>query len=329
MQSATRYRRPGPGDERRSSSRLLSPAVTRYLEVSADIARQVDAGGYQPDAELPSIRSLAREQGTTAATVNRAYRHLAAHGVVAIGARRRARVAPDGVLAARRLLGTQRVFRLSRSDDPALDLVLRQAGPAVRTVGERGSFPALAALSQGTADGAAIHLLHHSGHYNSPFAATLLRGREPTLIRLWRREQGLLVPGGNPEGIRGPGDLEGRRVARRGFGSGSRVLADRLLIDAGLEPDTVPGPDVASHLEVGLAVATGQADAGFAVRSVAVDLGLSFVPLHWERFDLVLPGAALAAAGPLLDAVRAAAVRTAIAALDGYDPAGAGTVEAV
>ena len=99
--------------------------------------------------------------------------------MIAQSNRRRARLAPDAALAARRLLAAGREFRLAGSDDPALDVVLREAGRAVITVGTRGSFHGLTALWQGTADGAAIHLLHRSGVYNAPYAAALLRGRQP------------------------------------------------------------------------------------------------------------------------------------------------------
>ena len=79
--------------------------------------------------------------------------------------------------------------------------MLREAGSAVVTVGTRGSFQGLTALWRGIAEGAAIHLLHHSGVYNAPYASALLRGRQPTLIHLWRREQGLLIAPGNRKQI--------------------------------------------------------------------------------------------------------------------------------
>ena len=152
------------------------------------------------------FRVLAAERGTTPSTVSHAYRRLAQAGVIILGERRRATVAADGEFAAKRLLGSERPFRLAGSDDPALDVVLRRAGKSVVSVGTRGSFQGLTALWRGTADGAAIHLLHRSGVYNAPFARALLRDRQPCLIHLWRREKGLLVPPGNPRRITGPGD---------------------------------------------------------------------------------------------------------------------------
>jgi molybdate-binding protein len=304
-------------------------AVTRYLDIAHAIAARVDNGELASGAELPSVRDLARQHHTTASTTNRAYRHLADAGVISLSGRRRARVEPDARLAARRVLGTEREFRLAGSDDPALDIVVRHAGGAITTVGTRGSFQGLTALWRGTADGAAIHLLHHSGEYNAPYAAALLRGRDPTLIHLWRREQGLVVAPGNPDNITNASDLRNVRVAKREFGAGTRVLLDRMLQDADIPPDSVPGPETASHLEVALAVASGVAAAGIGLRAAAAALDLDFIPLVWEQYDIVLRGRALGAAEPLITTLRDAVIRQRIDELGGYDTSRAGEIQPV
>jgi molybdate-binding protein len=310
-------------------ARVQSAAVTRYSDIARAIAARVDRGELCPGAELPSIRELSRQENTTASTVARAYDHLARAGVIVQGGRRRARIEAEGPLAARRLLGAKREFRLAGSDDPALDLVLRHAGGAVVVVGARGSFQGLTALWRGTADGAAIHLLHHSGTYNVPYASALLRGRQPTLIHLWRREQGLLVAPGNQHKIASARDLRNVRVAKREFGAGTRVLLDRMLQDAGIPPHSVPGPETASHLEVALAVASGVAAAGLGVRAAATALDLDFIPLVWEQYDVVLSGAALAAAEPLIVALRDPDLCRAIDDLGGYDTTDSGRLESL
>ncbi|MBA3743740.1 substrate-binding domain-containing protein [Sporichthya sp.] len=303
--------------------------MTRYLDISTDLAEKVRARRLRPGAELPAVRVYAAELGATASTISRAYRHLAQAGVVVIEARRRARIAPDGYLAALHLLHGERVFRLAGSDDPGLQLLLGSAGRSVVLAAARASFPALRLLAAGEADGAAIHLRHHTGEYNAPFAQSLLRDRDPHLLRLWRREQGLLLPRGNPQGIRGPADLAGRRMAKREHGAGSRVLLDQLMLDAGLTPESAAGVEFHSHLEVALAVASGVVDAGLAVRAAAVDLDLEFLPLAWEHYDLVMPGDVLGAAEPLIRAARMPQVQASIAALPGYDPADLGSLEAL
>jgi putative molybdopterin biosynthesis protein len=302
--------------------------MAAYLRVSDAIAECVASGALSPGDRLPSVREAARRYETAPATVTRAYRRLAEAGVIdAITEGRRSRVATGGYLAARRLTGQAAgtgLLRLGGSDDPALDLVLREAGDGrIVTVGERGSFHGLTGLWRGSADAAAIHLRHHSGEYNSPFARTLLRGRHPVLIHLWRREQGLLAPQGCPARVAG---LRGLRVARRRFGTGTRVLLDRLLADADVPAAAVTGPEAATHLEVGMAVAAGQADAGLGVRAAATLLGLDFTPVTWEDFDIALSADALDDAQPLIAALQRETVRSTVEALGGYDLSASGMV---
>ena len=205
--------------------------MSRYAEIADDLARSVRDGALRPGAELPPVREGAERYATTASTITRAYRRLADAGVISLGDRRRANVAADGALAAARLLDGDRVFRLAGSDDPALLLALERAGPRIELVpGTRDSFHGLRALARGDADGAAVHLRHRSGEYNAPFARALLEGRDPHVLHLWRREQGLIVPSGNPAGVTAPADLVKLRVAKRGGGAGTRVLLDQLLI---------------------------------------------------------------------------------------------------
>ncbi len=324
---ATRARLPGPVSRERRASHLESSGVTRYLEVSAEIAQRVRSGDLPPGATLPAVRTHASERDTTATTISRAYRYLAEGGVIILAARRRARVAPDGAIAASRLLEAERVFRLAGSDDPALQIVLDHVGPAVVPVGTRQSFQGLRALARDMVDGAAIHLRHLSGSYNAPFARALLRHRRPHLLHLWRREQGLLVPRGNPRGATTPADLVRLRVAKREIGAGTRVLLDQLLAAAGIASDDVAGLELHSHLEVALAVASGIADAGLGLRAAATDLDLDFIPLTWESYDIALAGDALGAARPLTTALHDPRIQASITTLGGYDLAAAGTLE--
>jgi molybdate-binding protein len=301
--------------------------MARYLQVSNEIASDIASGVLGPGEELPSVRDAAHRYKTTGSTIGRAYRHLADAGVIEITDRRRSRVAARGELAARQLLAGHPALRLAGSDDPGLDIALRRTGTSVTTTGARGSFHGLTSIWRGTADAAAIHLQHRSGGHNTPFARTLLRGRRPAIIHLWRREQGLLTPEGNPGHISGPGDLRALRVARRQFGAGTRVLLDRLLTEAGIAPVSVTGLEAESHLEVAMAVASGQADTGLGVRAAATALDLGFIPVAWEEFDIVLAGDALPAAEPLICALRDPGVQSSITELGGYDISRAGSVE--
>ncbi len=42
------------------------------------------------------------------------------------------------------------------------------------------------------------------------------------------------------------------------------------------------------HLDVGLEILAGRADAGPCIRAVAGLLDLDFIPLRWERYDLMI-----------------------------------------
>jgi molybdate-binding protein len=301
--------------------------MARYLQVSQEIASDIASGVLGAGDELLSIRDAADRYKTTGSTIGRAYRYLADAGAIEVADRRRSRVAAGGGAAARRLLGGHPALRLAGSDDPGLDIVLRHSGASVVTVGARGSFHGLTRIWRGTADAAAIHLRHRSGGHNRPFARTLLRGRRPAIIHLWRREQGLLTPPGNPGHITEPGDLRALQIARRPFGTGTRVLLDRLLTEAGIALASATGPEAASHLEVAMSVASGQADTGLGVRAAATALDLGFVPVTWEDFDIVLSGDTLPAAEPLIAALRTPSIQSSIAALGGYDLSRAGSVE--
>jgi molybdate-binding protein len=300
--------------------------MPRYHDLTSKLARRIASAELAPGAALPSVRDLAASEGTTATTVARAYRELADAGAIVVEPRRAARVGPRGELAARALLREGATFRLAGSDDPALSLLMAGVPEAVAPVGASGSYRGLAALWSGRADGASVHLRHRSGEYNVPFARAVLAGRDPVLVHLWRREQGLLLPAGNARGVGRLTDLAGLRVARRPTGTGTRTLLDRLLLDDGLDPDAISGPTVELHLDVALAVATGEADAGLGLRSAATPLGLDFVALSWEPFQVATTRAESGGVRPLLDALGDPAVTERVAALGGYDLDGAGEV---
>lgn len=300
--------------------------MSRHDELTRKLATLVIDGELVPGSALPSVRRLATDEQSSPATVQRAYAALARAGVVVLAERRGARVAPGGELAARRLLRAGAAFRLAGSDDPALALLLAEAGDAIVMVGASGSFRGLTALWRNDADGAALHLRHRDGTYNAPFARALLAGRDPVLVHLWRRDQGLIVAAGNPLGLADAADLQDVRVARRPRGTGTRTLLDRLVLEAGGEPTAIAGPEVELHLDVAVAVATGEAEAGLGLRSAALTFGLDFVPLVSEPFEVATTRAQSGGLEPLLRALATPAVRAQVEALGGYDLGRAGEV---
>jgi molybdate-binding protein len=290
-------------------------------EVATRVAQDVVEGRRAPGDRLPAVRSLARERGCAPGTAARAYAMLRRAGIVAGRDRARHVVAADGAVRARNWMTPRNVLRLAGSDDPALDMLLRASGDAVGVVGgPRGSVTGLIQLARGEADAATLHLRHApTGRFNDPFVRAALPEQHTVLVHLWRREQGLVVAEGNPLGISGVADLAGRRVAWRRPGTASRLLLERLLLDAGIEPTTGSTDSCDSHLAVAAAVATGTADAGLAVRAVARLAGLDWIPVASEPFELALRLGARAAAAPLLDVLASSGLQARLAELPGYD----------
>jgi excisionase family DNA binding protein len=223
------------------------------------------------------------------------------------------------------------------SHDPLLEWALRESGSGLATLPE-GSEAGLRRLSRGEVLAATIHLHRIEGDDDSANADAVANGpglHDTVLIAFARREQGLLVAPGNPLKLTDIGSVAAKhaRTALRPAGAGAQLLLLALLGRAGLafealttvKPPCPTGPDIAQ------AVRTQRADCGIATRSVALSAGLDFVPLTWERFDLVLRQRDYFMPGPqaLFGFLRSAAFHAHAAELTGYDVADAGSVRHV
>jgi putative molybdopterin biosynthesis protein len=213
------------------------------------------------------------------------------------------------------------------SHDLVLDLAsswLRRRDP-LRSLasGNVGSLGGLVALRDGLCHLAGCHLLDpDTGEYTWPWIRRVLHGRDVEVVRLVHREQGLIVAGGNPLGLRGLDDLGGGRVrfVNRQRGSGTRVLLDHELARLGIEATAVAGyeREAYTHLAVAAAVAAGRADCGLGILAAARAFGLGFVPVAREPYDLVLAGPE-PVLEPLFELLGDAAFARAVEALGGYD----------
>ena len=157
-----------------------------------------------------------------------------------------------------------------------------------------GSLGGLIALSKGYCHLAGSHLLDTvTGEYNRAYIQKHLPGMKIKLVRLVDRDQGLMVARGNPFGIRDFTDLAGGRVRfiNRQAGSGTRVLLDYRLAQLGLDPTAIRGyeNEEYTHMSVAIAVASGAADAGLGILAAARALGLDFIPVVTEQYELVIP----------------------------------------
>ena len=142
-----------------------------------------------------------------------------------------------------------------------------------------------------------------------------------------------MVGRGNPHGMTGAQSLlrPGVRLVNREVGAGSCPLLDAWL--AGLDVTVAQRQrlsgyrdEAGSHLEAAGRVAAGLADAAPGPRSAAQALGLDFVHIQTERFDLVVPDPHLTrpAVAALIIVARQQPVRAELSSLGGYDPANGG-----
>src|SRR5439155_5992015 len=189
-----------------------------------------------------------------------------------------------------------------------------------------GSLGGLIALQRGEAHLAGSHLLDEgTGEYNLSYVRRMLDGRAIVVMTLVYREQGLILPKGNPKRIGTLADLLRDDVlfVNRQKGAGTRVLLDYKLREMGAGPRQVKGyeREEFTHLAVAATVAGGAADVGLGILAAARALDLDFVPLLRERYDLVIPRefyeSELLAA--LLEIIRGPDFRREVEALGGYD----------
>lgn len=176
--------------------------------------------------------------------------------------------------------------------DRTISLFNRRNPDHVLVFGNLGSMGGLRCLGRNLCHMAASHLLQEEdGEYNFSFALQEL-GQLPAVVNFCRREQGILLARGNPVGITSVRDLgrSGIRIVNRPVGTGTRLLFDRELLRAGISGEAITGYDreFARHLDAGLEVLAGRADAAPCIRAVAGLLDLDFLPLCWERFDLLV-----------------------------------------
>ncbi len=224
------------------------------------------------------------------------------------------------------------------SHDVVLDLLAQYLARRRRRLASAhvGSLGGLVALRRGEAHLAGSHLLDpKTGEYNEPYVRRYLPDVPVVLVTLVHRQQGLLVPRGNPKGLRGLEDLARPdvRFVNRQRGSGTRILLDYHLQRLGISPQQVSGyeHEEYTHLAVAAAVASGRADVGLGIAAAARALDLDFIPLFTERYDLVVPEAFYTSdlLAPLWKVLQDAHFRRDVLSLPGYDVTHMGEVRKV
>jgi putative molybdopterin biosynthesis protein len=199
------------------------------------------------------------------------------------------------------------------------------------------SLDGLIALRQGLCQMSACHLIDPvTRAYNRSFIRHLFPGQAMALIQVFHRQEGLIVRAGNPKAIRSLPDLARPeiRFVNREYGSGVRQWLDLHLDLIEVPPAAIRGYTtvVTSHQAIAQAVRNGRADVGIGIAANALALGLDFIPLFEEPYEIAMPLASLTDRrfAPLLDYLNSHDFRTVIRRLDGYVVAqNSGSVAAV
>ena len=221
---------------------------------------------------------------------------------------------------------------IAGSHDPLLDWAVKESGCGLALL-PGGSLDGMERLAAGEAVVAGLHLLDAaSGDFNLPAVKARLSGPGWLLLEWAWRQQGLVLAADNPRKVRGLADLAAKRVRvmPRQSGAGSWRLLGQLMADQGLALDELSLTDETARGEtdLGLAILEGRAEAGIAVEAVARSLGLTFLPLKRERYDLLLRRRDYfePAFQALLAFTGSEAFKSRAARMGGYDIAGLGTV---
>jgi len=224
------------------------------------------------------------------------------------------------------------------SHDNTLDVLatlLRRHHPGLRLSSAHvGSTGGLMAIKNRRAHFAGSHLFDPAtSTYNVPYLARLLPNIPLKLINLVWRQQGLMVRPGNPKNIQGFQDLtrDDVRFTNRQRGSGTRILLDYQLARLNLSPEAIQGYDQEeyTHMAVAVNVLSGAADAGLGIMAAAKALGLDFIPVMEERYDLVVPETTWADPRfqKVLAIISTEEFKTTVQALGGYDTRETGVVQ--
>ncbi|MDR4949172.1 helix-turn-helix transcriptional regulator [Neobacillus cucumis] len=156
-----------------------------------------------------------------------------------------------------------------------------------------GSLNSLISMYHGEGDIVSLHLFDgDTGEYNLPYIKKILVGYPVILINLLSRKAGLYVKKGNPLHLTSWTDLNRGdvKLINRERGSGARILLDEQLRISGISSKEINGyeNEETNHLSVASAVSTGMADVGIGIEKAAKIVGIDFVPLIVEPYDLII-----------------------------------------
>lgn len=344
----------------REARGLSQAELARAVGISRQALQAIESGRYVPNTAVAlrlsqalgcAVEDLFATAGE--ATPRARLAEAASSGRVRLGRVRSELVAwplggpdvaspADGTVAAEAARQVE-VVLLPGAAQPERTLFVAGCDPALRIAGAlasslrtirvhwipASSARALQAVREGLVHVAGTHL-HPPQDPEGIETIRRILGRMPVVVVSFARwvEGVMMRPGAR---IRRPEDLlrPGVRIVNREEGSGSRLLFDRWLRAGGIDPRRVRGYGhvLPNHLAVAEALSAGFADAAPGVLPVARSYGLEFLPIAEQRYDLVVPQD-LVEEEPVrafLDVLHGRAFRRELEAIDGYDPAPAGS----
>jgi putative molybdopterin biosynthesis protein len=214
----------------------------------------------------------------------------------------------------------ERALLITGSHDPLVDYLadlLSQKEVELHST-HVGSMGGILALKKNECHAAPMHLLADDGDYNIPYLKKYLPEEDIVLICVTERQQGIV----SKDGI-GFDALSSHTFVNRQRGSGTRMLLDHLLRKDLIDPLKIRGyeREVTTHLAVALAVKSGEADAGMCVYSAAKALGLRFIPVASERYEIAIRREHLEdpRVSELCDTLGSPAFKEILDRLGGYD----------
>ena len=237
---------------------------------------------------------------------------------------------PTPVRLLRPMRDIHRTIVVTGSHDLIIDLLASrlsaERGNPVIASSNVGSLGGLLAIRRREAHVAGSHLLdEETGEYNLPYIDRYVPGRHIVLVHLAGRTQGLMVAPGNPARVETLADLAGPgvRFVNRQRSSGTRALLDFKLRESDIDPNSISGYDREeyTHLAVAAAVRGGRADAGLGILPAASAMGLDFIPLFEESYQLVIPMEFYESdlLAPMLQMIRSPNFQQEVKSLGGYN----------
>ena len=199
-----------------------------------------------------------------------------------------------------------------------------------------GSMSGLVSLKRGECQLAGAHLLEpETGEYNISYINDLFKNEKMAVINLVHREQGLMVKKNNPKRLNDINSLKDENVKfiNRQRGSGTRVLLDYLLKTNNIDKTNIKGYDKEelTHMGAAVQVAEGTADAALGIRAAASAVGLDFIPIKKEKYDIILKKKSLEdpRIKRLIKIIKSSPFQKAVKELKGYDLKNSGEINII